>query len=149
MPLANSLNFVTSLFCECYIWTYIKVILMSVFFCFRCVLITNALCHLCGVATVMHSASSKKENKMGSKHFWSSGETLYTRTRYIVYFFTWITYHLMHVVENMLVMFHGFISSISNDISNQNALYNFNLKKKCQIGNNYFSPQITKVDSVS
>ena len=47
----------------------IKVTLMSVFFCFRCVLITNALCHLCGVATVMHSASSKKENKLESKHF--------------------------------------------------------------------------------
>ena len=60
---------------------------MSVFFCFRCVLITNALCHLCGVATVMHSASSKKENKLESKHFWSSGQTLYTQTRLPCIFF--------------------------------------------------------------
>ena len=123
---------------ECYIWTYIKVILMSVFFCFRCVLITNALCHLCGVATVMHSASSKKENKMGSKHFWSSGQTLYTRTRYIVYLF-YLNYLPPDVVENMLVMFHGSlnslqtISSISNDILNQNALYNFNFKKNVKL----------------
>ena len=93
-----------NLFKKCYIWTYIKVTLMSVFFCFRCVLITNALCHLCGVATVMHSASSKKENKMGSKHFWSSGQTLYTQTRYTVYFFCFIS---MKTSQSLLVSKDG------------------------------------------
>ena len=51
----------------------------------------------------------------------------------------------MHVVENMLVMFHGFISSISNDISNQNALYNFNFKKNVRLEIIILAYLVTKV----
>ena len=66
----------------------------------------------------------------------------------------YLNYLPSDVVENMLVIFYGSLNSletilsISNDISNQDALYSFNSKKN-QIGNNYFSPQITKFDSVS
>ena len=56
-----------------------------------------------------------------------------TLTRYIMFFY--LNYLPSDVVENMLVIFYGSLNSletilsISNDISNQDALYSFNSKK--------------------